>query len=57
MNPLISSSRKARVRVPGQASKQNTKSISSTISSQQISDKNSERVNKILKKSVVRSRF
>ena len=33
---------KTRVRVPGQTSKQNTKSISSTISSQQISGKNSE---------------
>ena len=33
---------KARVRAPGQTSKQNTKSISSTISSQQISGKNSE---------------
>ena len=34
--------RKARIRAPGQASKQNTKSISSAISSQQISGKNSE---------------
>ena len=34
--------RKARVRVPGQTSKQNTKIISSAISSQQISGKNSE---------------
>ena len=33
---------KARVRVPGQTSKRNTKSISSAISSQQISGKNSE---------------
>ena len=36
--------RKTRVRIPGQASKRNMKkrSISSAISSQQISDKNSE---------------
>ena len=34
--------RKARVRVPGQTLKRNTKSISSAISSQQISGKNSE---------------
>ena len=34
--------RKARVRVPGQTSKRNTKSISSAISSQQISGKNTE---------------
>ena len=34
--------RKARVRVPGQTSKRNTKNISSAISSQQISGKNSE---------------
>ena len=34
--------RKARVRVPGQTLKRNTKSISSEISSQQISGKNSE---------------
>ena len=34
--------RKARVRAPGQTSKQNTKYISSAISSQQISGKNSE---------------
>ena len=34
--------RKARVRAPGQASKQNTKSISLVISSRQISAKNSE---------------
>ena len=35
--------RKARVHVPGQTSKRNTKSISSAISSQHISGKNSER--------------
>ena len=34
--------RKARVRAPGQTPKQNTKSISLAISSQQISGKNSE---------------
>ena len=34
--------REARVRVPGQTSKRNMKSISSAISSQQISGKNSE---------------
>ena len=34
--------RKARFHIPGQASKRNTKSISSAISSQQISGKNSE---------------
>ena len=34
--------RKARVRVPGQMSKRNTKSISSAIFSQQISGKNSD---------------
>ena len=34
--------RKSRVQVPGQTSKRNTKSISSAISSQQISGKNSE---------------
>ena len=33
--------RKAKVRVPGQTSKRNTKSISAAISSQQISGKNS----------------
>ena len=42
---------KARVRVPGQTSKRNTKSISSTISSQHISGKNSESKNKIAMKS------
>ena len=53
---------KARVRVSGQTSKRNTKSISSAISSQQISGKNFECKNKIamkkfLKKSVLRSRL
>ena len=43
--------RKARVRVPGLTSKRNTKSISSAISSQQISGKNSECQNKIAIKS------
>ena len=33
---------KARIRAPGQTSKQNTKSISSEISSQQIAGKNYE---------------
>ena len=41
--------RKARVRIPGQTSKRNTKSISSTISSQQISGK-TLRINKIAMK-------
>ena len=53
--------RKARVRDPGQSSKQNTKSISSAISSQQISGKNSENKIKIAMKSFsknyVRSRL
>ena len=43
--------RKARVRAPGQASKQNTKCISSAISSHQISGKNSESKQKIAMKS------
>ena len=52
----------ARVRVPGQISKRNTKSISSAISSQQISGKNAESKlknchEKFLKKSVVRSQL
>ena len=53
--------RKARVRVPGQTSKRSTKSISSAISSQQISGKNSESNfnchEKFLQKSIVRSRL
>ena len=52
--------RKAMVRVPGQTSKRNTKSISTSISSQQISGKNSESKIKLLwkvshKKKICRS--
>ena len=39
---LIVIRRKARVQAPGQISKQNTKSISSAITSQQISGKKSQ---------------
>ena len=53
--------RKARVRVPDQTSKRNTKSISSAISSQQISGKNFESKIKlpwkVSQKSVIRSRL
>ena len=53
--------RKATVRAPGQTSKRNTKSISSAISSQQISGKtlrvNKSVMKKFLKNSVARSRL